>query len=471
MYKFIKKLYAPAPFITPLHKNQIDAEYKRYRIQIFLVAYIGYLAYYFVRSTLALAKPALLGSKSTISGQQIFGVSRQFSMEEVGLLGSGLAVAYGLSKFLMGNVSDRSNPRLFLASGLIFSALINLVFAHTFSFWFMMILMTLNGWAQGMGWPPCGRLMTHWFSDGERGTKMSLWNTAHNVGAGLLGPLVTLGLVLWGYHYVGIYYLPAIIALIIGIGVLIFGRDTPQSVGLPPIEIYKHDYPDRHIEQDLHDREKEMTSKQIFLKYVLSNKYVWYIAFANVFVYLVRYGILNWAPTYLQDAKNFSPNNARWAFAVFELAAIPGTILIGWLSDRFFSGRRAPMGVFCMLGVFIFTLLYWFDPPGHGLRDVFYLGVIGFLIYGPVMLIGVSALDLVPKKAAGTSAGFTGLFGYFLGTVGAEALLGTIVQRTNWDGGFMLISASSLLSIFFLALTWHVHDRSKYNYKHEHKVS
>ena len=462
MLQYLKKLYAPAAFKTPLPKSDIDPTYKRYRIQIFLVAYIGYLSYYFVRSTLALGKPALLGTQSTIESEQILGVPKQFTLEEVGLLGSALAVAYGLSKFLMGNVSDRSNPRVFLASGLILSAIINIIFANTFVFPIMMVLIALNGWVQGMGWPPCGRLMTHWFSDGERGTKMSIWNTAHNVGAGLLGPIVTLGLLIWGYQYVGVYYLPAILSIIIGIGVLIFGRDTPQSVGLPPIEVYKNEYPDKAVEHDLVDREKEMTASQIFFTYVLSNKFVWFIALANVFVYLVRYGILNWAPTYLQEIKHFSPSSARWAFAAFEFAAIPGTILIGWLSDKYFSGRRAPLSVYCMIGVLIFTLLYWFDPPGHNLRDVMYLGAIGFLIYGPVMLIGVSALDLVPKKAAGTSAGFTGLFGYFLGTVGAEAILGSIVQRTGWDGGFLMICVSSVMAIAFLALTWNVHDRSKY---------
>jgi len=462
MFKLIKKLYAPSTFKPPLPEGEVDKAYKRYRIQIFLVAYVGYLSYYFVRSTLALAKPVLLGSQSSIAGEQIIGVPTQFTIGEVGLLGSALAFAYGLSKFLMGNVSDRSNPRIFLASGLIFSALINIIFANIFTFWIMMLLMALNGWVQGMGWPPCGRLITHWFSDGERGTKMSIWNTAHNVGAGLLGPLVTLGLILWSSQYVGIFYLPAFISIIIGVGILIFGRDTPQSVGLPPIEVYKQDYPDKKIEHGLTNREEEMTSKQIFFKYVLNNKYVWYIAIANAFVYLVRYGILNWAPTYLQQVKNFSPSEARWAFAIFEFAAIPGTILIGWLSDRLFSGRRAPLSVYCMIGVFVFTLLYWFDPPGHNLRSVTYLGIIGFLIYGPVMLIGVSALDLVPKKAAGTSAGFTGLFGYFLGTVGAEAVIGILVQTMGWDGGFTLICAAALMSIIFLALTWNVHDRSKY---------
>ena len=50
-----------------------------------------------------------------------------FTMAQVGYLGSALAVTYGLSKFIMGNVSDRSNPRYFLALGLFLSALVNLL--------------------------------------------------------------------------------------------------------------------------------------------------------------------------------------------------------------------------------------------------------------------------------------------------------------------------------------------------------
>ena len=39
-----------------------------------------------------------------------------------------------------------------------------------------------------------GRTMVHWFSISERGTKMSIWNVAHNVGGALMPSLVTLGL-------------------------------------------------------------------------------------------------------------------------------------------------------------------------------------------------------------------------------------------------------------------------------------
>ena len=36
---------------------------------------------------------------------------------------------------------------------------------------------------------------------------------------------------------------------------------------------------------------------------MLNNKWVWAIAFANIFVYFVRYGVLDWAPTYLSEEK------------------------------------------------------------------------------------------------------------------------------------------------------------------------
>lgn len=433
----------PAKFVIPLPESQIDPNYRRYRLQLFLTAYLGYMAYYFVRSTLALAKPYFLKDG--------------FTMTQVGYLGSALAVTYGLSKFIMGNVSDRSNPRYFLALGLFLSALVNLLVPGTLSFSGLFLLMLMNGWVQGMGWPPCGRIMTHWFSDSERGTKMSIWNTAHNVGAGLLPLIVAIGVWAFG-SWSGLFYLPAICAIVFSILVLIFGRDVPQSVGLPPIEVYRNDYPLAEVEHDLVDREQEMTTKQILFDYVLNNKNVWFMAIANVFVYCVRYGVLNWAPTYLSKVKHFSNIYSNMGFAFFELAAIPGTIIIGWLSDKYFAGRRSPLGFLSMVVIFIGLVVYW--QSSNQWVTVISLGIIGFSIYGPVMLIGVAALDLVPKKAGGTAAGFTGLFGYFFGTMGAEALMGYLVQNYGWDSGFIMLIASSVLAAFFFAITWNIHKRN-----------
>ena len=436
MLNFLK----PAQPIPRLPKEKIDSTYKRYRILVFISIYIGYLTYYFVRSNFSLAKAYL--------------VDQGFTKLQLGFVASALGIAYGISKFVMGNVSDRSNPRYFLAIGLIASGIVNIFFPLTSSITIMFILMLINGWFQGMGWPPCGRTITHWFSDRERGVKMSLWNTAHNVGGGLIATIAVLGVSIF-HGWKGIFYLPAIIAIVIGILYMIFAKDTPQSVGLPPIEEYKDDYPEVAVD----DRERELTGKEILFKYVLNNKYLWFVAIANIFVYLVRYGVINWVPTYLEEVRGFSMQQSSVAFALFEYAAIPGTIIIGWLSDKVFHGRRAPLGIFCMIGVFIATFVYWKSSSLIAINCA--LASIGALIYGPVMLIGVSALDLVPKKAAGTAAGFTGLFGYMGGQVFAEVAMGAVVDKFSWSGGFMLLMASCILAIVFFAFTWNVHNRAE----------
>ena len=240
--------------------------------------------------------------------------------------------------------------------------------------------------------------------------------------------------------------------------VLLVMKDTPQSCGLPSIEEYKDDYPENYDKS----HEKELSAKEIFFKYVFRNKLLWYIAVANAFIYLIRYGVLDWAPTYLSEAKDFSVDKSSWAYFLYEWAGIPGTLLCGWISDKVFKGRRAPAGIVFMLLVTVAVLVYWFNPAGNPTIDMLALVAIGFLIYGPVMLIGLYALELVPKKAAGTAAGLTGLFGYLGGAVAANAMLGYTVDHFGWDGGFMLLTASCVMSVVLLVMSMkHVTEEKK----------
>ncbi|MDW3138485.1 MFS transporter, partial [Vibrio sp. 1288] len=248
-------------------------------------------------------------------------------------------------------------------------------------------------------------------------------------GGGLIGPLFILGLWAFNDDWRTAFYVPAFFATLVAVFIWMTVRDTPQSCGLPPIEEYKDDYPDDYDKS----HEQEMTAKEIFFKYVFNNKLLWSIAIANAFVYLIRYGVLDWAPVYLKEAKDFSVDKSSWAYFLYEWAGIPGTLLCGWISDKLFKGRRAPAGILFMVLVTLAVLVYWFNPAGNPTIDMMALIAIGFLIYGPVMLIGLYALELAPKKAAGTAAGLTGLFGYLGGAVAANAVLGYTVDHFGWD--------------------------------------
>ena len=278
---------------------------------------------------------------------------------------------------------------------------------------------------------------------------MSIWNVAHNVGGGLTGPIAIAAVAIFADWESKLYF-PGMVALVFAFIAYLLIRDTPQSCGLPPIEKYKNDYPSNYTAE----HEKELTARQIFFNYVFNNRVLWYIAFANAFVYLVRYGILDWAPVYLEEAKGFSVKETGWAYFAYEYAGIPGTLLCGWISDKVFKGRRAPAIVIYMVLVLIAVIIYWKNPAGNIAIDNIALIAIGFLIYGPVMLIGVQALDLVPKKAAGTAAGLTGLFGYMGGALFANIAMGYVVDFWGWDGGFVVLILACVLAIFFTLLTW-----------------
>lgn len=433
MLKFLQ----PAAHIARLPADQIDPVYKKLRWQIFIGIFFGYAAYYLVRKNFALAIPYLQ--------------EEGFTKADLGFALSAISIAYGFSKFISGSFSDRSNPRVFLPLGLILSGgimlLMGLVPWATSSITVMFVLLFLCGWFQGMGWPPCGRTMVHWWSQKERGGIVSVWNCAHNIGGGL-PPL----LFLWGMYlfsdWHSAFYMPAIGTFIVAVFAYMTMRDTPQSCGLPPIEEYKNDYPADYSAKS----EEEISAKQIFMTYVLPNKALWLIAIANVFVYLLRYGVLDWSPAYLREIKHMTLDTSSWAYFFYEYAGIPGTLFCGWVSDRVFKGNRAVTGVFFMVLVTIATVVFYLNPAGHATIDMVCMITIGFLIYGPVMLIGLHALELAHKKAAGTAAGFTGLFGYLGGSVAASALMGWTVEHFGWDAGFGILIGGSAISVLLLLI-------------------
>ncbi len=433
---------------------EADAKYKKLRWQVFIGIFIGYAGFYLVRKNFSMAIPMLAP----------FG----FEKGELGIVLSMNAIAYGFSKFVMASISDRSNAQRFLPLGLVCTA-ISMLFMIVPVQWLgaehkgaaialMAVLNFLVGWFNGMGWPPCGRVMTHWFSIKERGTWMSFWNCAHNVGGALVGPMAVYGAMWFGswfygantdyYFLIGTYAFPAAVAVLVAVLAYLLIRDTPQSCGLLSIEEWSGHAAKNYSKAD----EKALSVSEIF-KTVLSNKLLWYIAFANAFVYMVRYGCLDWAPTILKE-QGVDLKEAGWAYFAYEMAAIPGTIFCGWLSDKVFQGRRALPTIIFMALVAVAIVVYW-QFFNNFTVVICCLIAIGFLIYGPVMLIGVQALDLAPKNAAGTAAGLTGFMGYVLGTaILANVVIGYVAENAGWDWTFILLLIACALSVFFMALTY-----------------
>lgn len=430
--------FKPAPPLPRLPPAVVERLYPRFRWQIFEAAFVAYATFYIVRNNFAPVSKEI-------------GAALHYDKSMIGDILAGTAIAYGLGKFVMGYFSDRSDSRKYVAVGMLLTAAINFLFGATTTYGGHLLLWTLNGFVQGMGYGPCTRGLSHWYSAKERGTIFGVWNISHNIGGGIAGYLAAKCAEHWGWQ--SAFYVPGVIALLGAIYLFWRMRDTPQSQGLPPVEEYKNDWPPD--EKETHER--ELSFKEMFLKYILPNKMLWVLAFANVFVYIARYAMVDWGPTYLKEVKGASLGEGGFSTTVIEFAGAAGMLTMGWLSDKL-GGRRARVSVMAMIPLTLAFVGIIIAPAGMLWLDMVLFAVIGFLVYVPVMFSGVMSLDLTSKKAVGTAAGFVGFFGY-VGRVIQGKGIGWIAQHHGWEAALWSVVACTVLGIILLAFLWNVRPR------------
>ena len=425
---------AAQPHASPIaDAGEVRRLYRHWRVRVMTSTMVGYAAFYLVRKNFSMAMPSFLTDLG-------------YTKVDLGLILSCFSLLYGVGRFANGVAADRANPRYFMAIGLIGAAAVNVLFGMSSGLAAFGVFWVMNAWFQSMGFPPCARLLSQWFSPGERGTTWSLWNASHQIGGA--GIFILAGWLIPHYGWRAAFYVPAAVAAAVAFVLVWRLRDTPPSLGLPPVEEYRG--------EATHERAEEDTAhsvKEILFKHVLTNRLVWFVALGNFFVYIVRVGVVDWAPTFLVEGKGSSLGGAGVKVAAFEVAGIFGALTAGFLSDRLFKGRRGPVNVLCMLLLAAALLLFWRIPAGYAWADIAALFVAGFAVYGPQILVSVAAADFATKKAAASATGFTGTLGY-LGSAVCGVGTGLIVDAYGWDGGFVFFIAAALVGMLFFMLTW-----------------
>ena len=437
---------------TTTPKTKHSFQYWQWRV--ILSTMVGYSVYYFVRKNFSFAMPAL-GDEYGISNTS-FGII----LTLVGLI-------YGVSKFVNGVLSDRTNARWHLSFGLAVCVLLNVAFGWSDKLSAMItghadgpdfvngmvavmaVLLVLNNIFQGCGFAPCNHLLAHWIHPKELATKTAIWNTSHSVGAAIVS--VICGYIIantgdWRYCF----WLPAAIAAAGVVFVIITLRDTPKSVGLPELE---------NTKTELDDNDSPEAFRAFLRKKVFRNPIIWVLAVTDLFVYVVRFAVLDWGPTFLQDRANpLSPELAGWTLAIFEIAGCAGMLCAGWVSDKFFDGKSHRMCVVEMFLVAICMAILQFIPADtNSVVVLILLALSGFFIYGPQALLGVVATKQATKKAASSAVGLIGFMSY-LSVIITGAGLGWFSDTFGWDYLFILMAGFALVGGIIVTSLWNIKD-------------
>lgn len=433
------------------------SETKMWERRVFWTVWTTYFAFYLCRYNMPVAKSTLCDTYS-------------WTAKDFGWVFSALTAAYAVGQFVNGQLADRFGSRAVASLGILVSVTINLaVFVllmlappeaadPKFVLNMLILFWAINGFFQSMGWPSMVRLMAHWVSTKRRGKVMGALGTCY-----LFGNAFTwcVAMLLTGYFvdrlggdWRNVFLVPAVMFAFVGMAFFFVIRNRPEDVGLPPI----------NVELGA-SGETAATSRPSIAQNVITtlrNPYLWIVAGAFFMLDVTRYGFVNWLPDYIKS-QDLGESTALMAnlkpiikVCILPLGGVPGMLLAGWATDKFFGGRRAPVIVVMLAMLGIMSIVFPFVDTNNTWLIMVVIAMIGFCTYGPhILMVGHAAQDFGKKAGAGGAAGFIDAMGYVGATLTGVGA-GHLIDTRGYQITFVTFGSAALIGALLACFIWKV---------------
>jgi len=416
-------------------KERVKKRLKLWRNRILIVTWITYASFYLCRVNMSIAMPGIMDE---------FGISKT----EMGGVLTALFSAYAIGQFVNGQLGDKLGARKIITIGILSSALLNIIFGFSTGILILMMLIwALNGYFQSMGWSLSVKTIANWFPLKKRGKASAVLGTSYQVGNAASWVLAGLVIGALGWRYG--FWIPALIFIAVAIFWYNRARNAPEEVGLATIE---EDESGKKLKGEV--RNDNHLGFRYTCKQCLMNPRIWIVALGLFFLNIVRYGFLSWAPTYMFEVQKATISTAAYKAIAIPVAGSVGAIYAGWLSDKKFQSRRAPMAVIMLLMLSIASFLYPQVPTGDWVLSLILLMVIGFMLYGPhVLMVTTMPMDYGTRKAAASAAGFIDGWGY-IGAAITGVASGWLIDNFGWNAAFNFWIVSAICTAVLMAMLW-----------------
>ncbi|XP_001639836.2 glucose-6-phosphate exchanger SLC37A4 [Nematostella vectensis] len=410
---------------------QETAIYNKTKWKVFICLLVGYSTYYLTRKSFTYTMPSLV---------------RELDVQksDLGVITSSYTISYGLSKFAGGVLCDKINARTLFVGGLVLSAVLNIAFGYSSSLWSFTIFWSVNGMAQGFGWPPCAKLLKAWFKPFEVGTLWSLLTAGCNLAASL-SPLFTTYLIT-SHGWRSAFTIPGAVALCTSLVLYLFIYNDPSERGLA------------QASEEVSKQGRTITpAPEGLISSVLTSPFLWMISLGNLATSLIKFAIADWGQLFLMQDKGQTQYSAGLAMSMFEVGGFIGSITSGFFSDWLVlkynntssSSPRIPLVLVYSIGL---------TASLHLLRTIkasemiIYLLVfsIGCTAYGPFNMYGVLAIENAPPGLTSTTHAVVALAASS-GGVMAGYPLSLIVKEYDWKTALLVLECAAIGAVTLLA--------------------
>jgi MFS transporter, OPA family, glycerol-3-phosphate transporter len=426
-----------------------DPRLRLWQFRIFWLLWGAYASYYLCRVNFAVAQPVILKEFPNWTNTQI------------GTIPSVYAVFYAVGQIINGTLGQRYGARRMMTLALLVAATTNLLFSTAHSFRMMLVLWAVNGFGQSAGWSLAVQTISHWNTSQRRGTVIGLLSTCYQVGNVISWLLA--GFLVDSLGWRAAFWIPSLFLFPMAAVFLLFLRDTPEEVGIPAVRddgVAAAAPAGPPGAAPVRPSESWASTWEV-LRLTLSNRILWILALGFFCMNAVRYSFMNWGIQYMSDFQGRSIKGSAVTAVIIPLAGSLGAVFSGWLSDTVFGRRRAPVCVIMMLGLSGVCAAFTWVPQGEWIAATAMLGLAGFLIYGPDMLMsGAATVDVSHPRAAGISTGLTMCLGA-LGAIFSGAGVGYLKDHAqgNWSLVFWVLAVLALVPALMMTSIWNTRPR------------
>jgi MFS family permease len=331
------------------------------------------------------------------------------SNTQLGLLGSGLALAWAISAYVVGAWSDRSGVRKpFLLVSLIVFSLCSALSGLAGTFLALFLTRVVMGFAEGPFLPICLSIMNVESSPKRRGVNAGL---LQNFFASLLGTTLAPIVLVWlavAYGWRSAFFLSAVPGLICAFLVWKYVREpqaAPQSLAAAPQARFS-------ALAMLKERNIRICS--------------------GISVFMVSWFLVGliFMPLFFTAYRGLSLEDMSYVIAPMGIATMVCGFLVPGLSDRI--GRKPVMIIFSFIGMVTPLAALYFNGP---LWMLSVLLLIGWTASGSFALfMGVIPGETVPRTLAASSMGMVVGIGEAIGGVGAPSFAGWVADQSSLAG-------------------------------------
>lgn len=425
----------------PVHTRQ----FRQRRAVNWLTLGFTYAAMYMGRYNLSFANKALSDS---------FG----WNKTQVGTIITAALTIYGFSALFNGPIADKIGGRKAMLIGVFGAVVFNVAFglgayagvlgtgplllAYFATAW------ALNSYFQSYSALALIKVNSGWFHIRERGVFSAIFGSMIQSGRALIFIIGGIAVVALPWQWV--FFIPALVMLIMGILTVKYVRDDPEEVGFPAFDT-----------MDASSGDHEKVDMKYLMKKVFTNPITLTITGAEFCTGFVRHGFEQWFPRYMQEAQKLQLNSPVFQEGAFivVLAGIAGAFAAGMVSDWIFSSRRAPVAFFGYGLQIICLAIVWLAPSLAWIIAAFVVNSFGISMVHS-MLSGTASMDFGGKKAAASAAGmFDGM--QYIGGAAVGSGMGWMLEHLGWGSWAPSMIIFSVIGSVLMLRLWNVYPQSR----------